>query len=151
MSRSFFMDLRIFAVSAALGGCAAGANSGGPPLGSMPQLTSPAARLPRTLQKTLFVADVNNNVLLYSANIKAHNPPLLGTITQGVTRSFGLGVDHRSGTLYVVNSGGSRASIAEYKQGTSSPFKPSHNLARVHGRLCNRIHRPRRWFRTNCR
>lgn len=75
-----------------------------------------------TTKRVLATADDNNNVLLYTANINKTNPPLLGEITAGVTRSVGVAID-RAGTLYVSNSGGSRPSIAEYRPGTSSPFK----------------------------
>lgn len=135
MTRSFFMNLRILAVAAVLGGCATHGGPPGAPLGFAPQVDAPAARVAGNLQKTLFVADVDKNVLLYTANINAHNPPLLSEITQGVTRSLGIGVDHRTNTLYVVNSGGSQASIAEYKQGTSSPFKTITNGLRAPGSI----------------
>jgi len=82
------------------------------------------------VQKTLFIADVDSNVLLYSSDIKQNNPPLLGQITQGVTRSVAVAVDRRN-TLYVVNFGGNSPSIAEYKQGTTSPFKTLTNGLRA--------------------
>jgi hypothetical protein len=73
-------------------------------------------------QATLFIADVNTNVLLYTADISQQHPPLLGEITQGVTRSVGVCTD-REGTLYILNSGGSRPSIGEYHRGSTTPFK----------------------------
>ena len=127
MTPNLFKNLLRFTAAAVLGGCATG---GGVSSSSMarPPLPSAAhaATLPRSagrLQKTLFVADVNSSVLLYSANIHAQNPPLLGQITQGVTRSTGVAVDQRTGTLYAMSSGGSQASIAEYKRSAMSPFK----------------------------
>lgn len=80
----------------------------------------PDAGNPAAKQPTLFVADASSNVLLYTANINQQNPPLLGQITQGVTRS--INVCFGGGTLYVVNSGGSSPSVAEYHSGSSSPF-----------------------------
>jgi hypothetical protein len=80
----------------------------------------PAAGEAAVKQPTLFVANVNSDVLLYTANINQQNPPLLGQITQGVTRS--VNVCFGRATLYVVNSGGGGPSVAEYHSGSSSPF-----------------------------
>jgi hypothetical protein len=97
-----------------LAGCfgATGVASNVPPL---------AQRLAKASQDDLFIADVDNNVLIYTAAIQS-NPPLLGKITQGVSRSTGVYVD-RNGTLYVLNFGGSSTNVTEYKRGSSTPFK----------------------------
>jgi sugar lactone lactonase YvrE len=110
----------IGAISAAmtLGGCGASSTSALPRAQNAPPQSE--LRDASGKQRTLFVADVANNVLLYTANINEQNPPLLGQITEGVTRS--VGICFANGTLYVVNSGGSRASVAEYHRGSSSPF-----------------------------
>jgi hypothetical protein len=72
--------------------------------------------------RDLFVADVDSNVLVYSAGIKESKPPLLEEITQGVSRSTGVCVD-RHGTLYVLNFGGSATNVSEYRRGQMDPFK----------------------------
>lgn len=104
--------------AATLGGCA---GSRSPALPEAQNIFAPPAyAVAGSKQRTLFIADVNRNVLLYTANINQKNPPLLGEITQGVTRS--VNVCFGGGTLYIVNSGGSHASVAEYHRGSSSPF-----------------------------
>lgn len=70
----------------------------------------------------LFVADLDNNVLVYTANINQKNPPLSEKITQGISRSNAVCVD-RLGTLYVLNFGGSATNITEYQRGSLTPFK----------------------------
>lgn len=114
-----------FGCAMAVGGCMGGASVPG----AAPEAAvAPAARLTplhalprRRAREMLFIADEDTNVLLYPANINA-TPKLLGEITQGVTRSVGVATDSH-GTLYVVNSGGSGPSIAEYKRGSKAPFK----------------------------
>lgn len=107
----------------ALAGCSGGALAGAPATG----ITQESRTAPLDLQaghradSTLFIADVDSNVLLYPADIH-DNPSLQGEITKGVTRSLGVCTDRR-GTLYVANSGGSQPSIAEYKRGATSPFR----------------------------
>lgn len=108
----------------ALGGCfGGGSNVAGAPVPSAAQAAHavPAVQAGRRARSLLFVADEAANVLLYPANIHK-NPTLLGEITHGVTRSVGVATDSH-GTLYVVNSGGSSPSIAEYKRGATAPFK----------------------------
>ncbi len=92
-----------------------------PPLIKAAHVAPPAVRAGQHRSSVLFIADEATNVLLYPANIHKA-PKLLGEITNGVTRSVGVATDSR-GALYVVNSGGSRASIAEYKRGAKAPFK----------------------------
>jgi sugar lactone lactonase YvrE len=104
----------------ALGGCLGGATPVTPPPAA--HVARPEVQAGRRAPAVLFIADVDSNVLLYPANINQKNPPLSSEITQGVTRSVGVATDRR-GTLYVVNSGGSRPSIAEYKRGATTPFK----------------------------
>lgn len=102
-----------------LGGCLGGS------VAQMPAGSGvPAQALTRSemSQPVLAIADDSNNVLLYTANINQQNPPLLGRITVGVTRSAAVCVD-RAGTLFVSNSGDGTPSVAEYKPGTFSPFK----------------------------
>lgn len=84
----------------------------------------PASQQRQTKRTTrdLFLADVNSNVLVYTANVNQSNPPLLAEITKGVSRSTGVAVD-RHGTLYVLNFGGSTIDVAEYKRGATSPFR----------------------------
>lgn len=111
-----------FSCATMLGGCFGSGNgaAGGSAVGALePPLRADGAA---HLKRVLFIADAAANVLLYPANITQKNPPLIGEITQGVTRSVGVCIDG-TGTLYVVSNGGSRPSIAEYKRGTSSPFK----------------------------
>ena len=105
-------------VAAALGGCAG--TAGVPAMG----LGSPAIHVAAHTRKpaVVFIADLSNNVPFYSANIHAKNPPQLGEITKGVTRSSSVRVDTHH-VLYVLNNGGSRPSIEEYKPGSSTPFK----------------------------
>lgn len=118
MERRHLILIGAVAAATTLGSCA-GSNS--QPVPAAQNAPEPQAfRDAGGKQRTLFIADVNSNMLLYTANINQKNPPLLGEITQGVTRS--VGVCFGSGTLYVVNSGGSRASVAEYHRGSSSPF-----------------------------
>ncbi len=108
----------------ALGGCLGGGATGNapmPPLVKAAHVAPPAVRARQHRSSVLFIADEATNVLLYPANIHKA-PKLLGEITSGVTRSVGVATDSH-GTLYVVNSGGSRASIAEYKRGAKAPFK----------------------------
>jgi hypothetical protein len=82
---------------------------------------APAA-MPKGSQDDLFIADDSSNVLIYTADISQQNPPLLGEITQGVSRSTGVYVD-RHGTLYVLNNGGSSTNVTKYKRGSSTPFQ----------------------------
>jgi hypothetical protein len=97
-----------------LAGCAGGANAGG----VVPSFGEPLAK---SAQADLFIADDARNVLIYTANITQSNPPLLGEITKGVSRSTGVYVDS-NGTLYVLSDGGSATEITEYKRGSSAPF-----------------------------
>lgn len=113
-------------LGAMLGG---GCTSGTTPAGDTSARPNPANLIPRITQPEgknsnldLFIADVDSNVLIYTANIDQQDPPLLGEITQGVSRSMAVWVD-RHGTLYVLNSGGSSVNISEYKRGKSIPFK----------------------------
>lgn len=108
--------------AAMLGACAGAPSSPAPPAAQSVAPGAFAGRDAGGAQRTLFIADVDSNVLLYTADINQKNPPPIGEITQGVTRSVGVCVDG-SGTLYVVNEGGSRPSIGEYQRGSSSPFK----------------------------
>jgi sugar lactone lactonase YvrE len=117
MERRHLILIGAIAAATTLAGCG-GSNS--PPLPAAQNAPEPQAFRDAGKRRTLFVADVDNNVLLYTANINQKNPPLLGEITQGVTRS--VNVCFGGGTLYVVNSGGSGASVAEYHRGSSSPF-----------------------------
>jgi hypothetical protein len=114
-----------------LAGCAGSTDAGAgqsamealePPLSGAARFTSLHSYAAPRLERILFIADTASNVLLYTANITHHNPPLLGEITQGVTRSVGVCIDG-SGTLYVVNNGGGSSSIGEYRRGTRTPFK----------------------------
>lgn len=112
-----------------LAGCLGGAGTGSSEsvaVAAMPGGTSMIPSLAQPLAKgshdDLFIADDAGNVLIYTANINRQNPPLLGQITQGVSRSTGVYVD-RHGTLYVLNNGGSTTSVTEYKRGSSTPFE----------------------------
>jgi hypothetical protein len=98
-----------------LAGCGGGAGSGS----SVPPL---AQSLAKGSQDDLFIADDASNVLIYTADINQSNPPLLGEVTKGVSRSTGVYVD-RHGTLYVLNNGGSSTNVTEYKRGSSTPFE----------------------------
>jgi hypothetical protein len=98
-----------------LAGCLGGGTAGtsvAPPL---------AQALAKASQDDLFIADVDSNVLIYTADINQSNPPLLGEITQGVSRSTGVSVDGQ-GTLYVLNFGGSSTNVTEYKRASTAPF-----------------------------
>lgn len=115
----------------ALAGCAGNTDAGTgqsaigasePPLIVAAQLASLHSNAAPRPGRKLFIADASSNVLLYTANITRQNPPLLGEITQGLTRSVGVCID-RNGTLYVVNSGGGSPSIDEYRRGRNTPFK----------------------------
>ena len=90
----------IIAAATALSGCAASSTPF--PAAGQSATARTAIRDAAGKQRTLFVADVDSNVLLYPANINQMNPPLLGEITQGVTRSVGVCIGNA--TLYVVNS-----------------------------------------------
>lgn len=79
-------------------------------------------RHPRRSSPDLVIADLDNSVLVYTANVNQKNPPLLQKITQGVSRSNAVYVD-RLGILYVLNFGGSGTNITEYKRGSTTPFK----------------------------
>jgi hypothetical protein len=104
--------------SVLLGGCVATMGGGG----SAEPMSLRAGVSENLVPQDLFIADVSSNVLIYTANIKKSNPPLLGEITQGVSRSTGVCID-RQGTLYVLNFGGSAVNVTEYKRGSSTPFK----------------------------
>ncbi len=109
----------------ALGGCFGGTSTvAGASVPTLAQAHASPLEVParHRARPVLFVADVDSNVLLYPANIKEKDPPLSGEITQGVTRSVGVATDGE-GTLYVVNNGASRPSLAEYKRGDTSPFR----------------------------
>ncbi|HVR45016.1 MAG TPA: hypothetical protein VMT95_00020 [Candidatus Binatia bacterium] len=101
-----------------LGGCVAVMGGGG----SAERVSVQAGVSENFVPQDLFIADVSSNVLIYTANINKSNPPLLGEITQGVSRSTGVCID-RQGTLYVLNFGGSAVNVTEYKRGSSTPFK----------------------------
>jgi sugar lactone lactonase YvrE len=70
------------------------------------------------------VSNIIGGIRIFSADIHQSNPPLLGTITNGTTRPEGVWID-RNGTLYVANAEQypRNASLAEYKQGATSPFR----------------------------
>jgi hypothetical protein len=71
----------------------------------------------------LFLPSLAGGIYMYTADIKQKNPPLLGEITDGAQRVFGVWVDSH-GTLYAANAGGSDGSfISEYKRGSTEPFK----------------------------
>jgi sugar lactone lactonase YvrE len=71
--------------------------------------------------RDLYVTNLDGSVLVYSANIHRPNPPVLRTITAGLTRAFGVAVD-AAGDFFVVNSQNGGSSVAEYKVGARSPF-----------------------------
>jgi hypothetical protein len=108
--------------AATLGGCAG--SNGGSSAGSLPSAVSmrtvgPLVRDARGQQRLLFAATLSAVVGYFSANIHEKNPPSLGQITQGVTRSTGVFVD-RTGMLYVSNETWP-PSLAEYKRGSTIP------------------------------
>jgi hypothetical protein len=104
-----------------MGGAASPAPASLPAIAPAARVAPLSAQARHRGRGRLFIADEAGNVLLYPADIH-ESPKLLGEITDGVTRSVGVATD-RNGTLYVVNSGGSSPSIAEYKRGAKSPFK----------------------------
>lgn len=118
MMKCAFVKSGTLLVAVAVGGCAG--NAGAPGTPSQAHFAPPLKDAGRE-RPVLFLGTQNTSVSLYSANIKNPNPPFLGSITQGVTRSNGLWID-RSGTLYVTNQT-SPPSVVEYRHGTSSPFK----------------------------
>lgn len=108
--------------AAMLGGCG-GAN---PPAGSAVPGTGAAASAgklaPATKKAVVFIADLSANVVFYSANIHEKDPPQLGQITNGVTRSAAVKTDTHN-VLYVLSFGGSGRNIEEYEPGSYTPFK----------------------------
>jgi hypothetical protein len=115
----------IISLAGCRGGAGVGSNDYAVPAampGGTSAIPSLGQRLAKTSQDDLFIADDHSNVLIYTADINQPNPPLLGQITQGVSRSTGVYVD-RHGTLYVLNNGGSSTNITEYKRGSSTPFE----------------------------
>jgi hypothetical protein len=99
-----------FAATMLLGGCMGEGGSDGS--GSATPFASVLDVRSAKPQQDIFVSDVAANVLFYTANIHQQNPPLLGEITQGISRSSAVWID-RHGTLYVVNSGGSTTNVEE--------------------------------------
>jgi hypothetical protein len=126
MSRRF-VQIALIAGAVMLAGCAGGGNASRDPGSSsrgtqfVPALSVPIAHRDSHFKNVLFVSDLDSNVMIYTADVHESNPPLLGEITQGITRSQSLWVD-RHGTLYVLNSG-DHPNVVEYKRGTSTPFK----------------------------
>lgn len=125
MKRSLYMICAALPIAAVLGGCAAGAPSSGsaiPAAGT--HLAAPRMRVGAHGNTTavVYIANLSPAVSFYSADIHEHNPPLLGEITDGVSRSQWVWLD-RHRVLYVVNNGGSSPSIEEYKPGSVTPFK----------------------------
>ena len=120
-------DMRMFALTTAaaaasiFSGC-----MGQPPAGAAGPLPAFAhaatAREVAAHGKVVFIPNLSSSVTLYTADIHAHDPSPIGEITDGVSRSAAVWVDRR-GTLYVLNSGGSAASVEEYERGASTPFK----------------------------
>jgi hypothetical protein len=109
-------------VAALLGGCFGGAPSAGSaiPFVQAAQAT-PAARSESDKEAVVFIPNLSNEVAFYSSDIHDSNAPLLGDITDGITRSQAAWVDTHH-ILYVLNSEGS-PSIEEYKAGSFTPFK----------------------------
>lgn len=114
----------LLTIATLLGGCGGGA-AGTATVPSRPAIAPathapPLGRQPR-LQRVLFITTQGPAVTLYPANINDKNPKSIGSITQGVTKSWGVWVD-RNSTLYVSNNT-SPPSVVEYKRGQTTPFK----------------------------
>ena len=126
--RSRHLDaLGAVALFALLVGCS---GAGGLSLAPQSSAAGSATRNAATRQvddnakNVLYVSNLLSNVTAYPAGIHQINPRALETIANGTARPEGMWVD-RNGTLYVVNgvSGREPVSVAEYKQGKTSPFR----------------------------
>lgn len=121
---SFGRVLPVLAAAAIAAACSA--CSGGEAANGAPLLAGPlqAAGKVNGSKRVLFVSNLDGGIRIYTADIHAKNPPMLGQITQGATRPEGEWVD-RKGILYVVNAAEypEPADVAEYKRGATSPFR----------------------------
>ncbi|HEV3153237.1 MAG TPA: hypothetical protein VGZ02_05500 [Candidatus Baltobacteraceae bacterium] len=110
------------AVTVLLGGCAGGGASV-PSVQSFSQARQPAqAGAIDGGNPILFLADLNASVMIYPAQLQQKNPPRLGLITRGVTRSVGVAADS-AGNLYVSNFTGASASLSIYRRETRHPLR----------------------------
>lgn len=110
----------VVVIAALLSGCFGGGAAGGNAVPALPGSAPERVRATGS-EKVVFIPNLSAEVAYYSADIRAKNPPALGDITEGVTRSQAVWVDEH-GVLYVLNSE-PYPSVEEYQPHHFVPFK----------------------------